>query len=625
MTKQKLFVVWMFIVLLWNIGYPQGIVATVNPNLANQVKSRGFWSDIIDTLTNMSVEGKIDLRLFAIFFILLLLGVLYIFKLNQKLDRSQKALAKELEERKKILEELRIAKEAAEEANKAKSQFLAKMSHELRTPLNAIIGYSEMLQEEAQDIGQTDFIPDLKKINSAGKHLLALINDILDLSKIEAGKMELFLETFDVRNVIEDVITTSKPLIDKNSNTLSLQVSGDLGTMRADMTKFRQILFNLISNASKFTEKGNITLTVSRETFNYQDWISVTVADTGIGMTPEQLQKLFKEFSQADSSTTRKYGGTGLGLVISKRFCEMMGGTISVESEAGKGTKFTVRIPAEVAPTESKPKPTPTPPSVKPQPEPVPVVQPQETILAIDDDPEVLELMRRFLEKEGYRVVTASSGEEGLKLAEQVKPKVITLDVMMPHIDGWQVLSAIKANPAIADIPVIMLTMVDEKNIGYALGATDYLMKPVEKEQLVSILRRYRCEHPPCPVLVVEDDPATREMISRMLLKEGWKVFTAENGRVALMQLEQTIPALILLDLMMPEMDGFEFLAELRKQQKWQSIPVVVITAKDLSHQDRQRLEGSVQRILQKGDYGKEDLLREIKNQVLAVGKLKSK
>jgi signal transduction histidine kinase/DNA-binding response OmpR family regulator len=630
MTKQKLLIAVVLLFLVADIGSPlvrvdrvyrQGIIATINPAVTVQTKVGSFWSDLLDTLTNMSVEGKIDLRLFAIFFILLLLGVFYVFELNQKLDRSKKALAKELDERKKLQEQLQLAKDTAEEANRAKSQFLAKMSHELRTPLNAIIGYSEMLQEEAEALGQADFIPDLKKINSAGKHLLALINDILDLSKIEAGKMELYLENFEVLNTIQDVITTSKPLLDKNTNVLDVQTTSELGTMRADMTKFRQILFNLISNASKFTEKGKITLTASRETLNYKEWISISVTDTGIGMTPEQMDKLFKEFTQADSSTTRKYGGTGLGLVISKRFCEMMGGTIAVESESGKGTKFTVRLPAEVATPEVKPKPA-LPPVISPV-LPKPTAKPQETVLVIDDDQTVLELMQRFLEKEGFNVVTASSGEEGLKRAQELKPKMITLDVMMPHMDGWQVLTTLKANPEVAQIPVIMLTMVDEKNMGYALGATDYLMKPIDKNYLVSILRKYRCDHPPCPVLVVEDDAAIREMISRTLLKEGWKVFTAENGKVGLQRLSENLPALILLDLMMPEMDGFEFLDMLRKNPLWRSIPVVIVTAKDLSLAERQQLEGSVQSILEKGSYTKEDLLNQIRNQVIALGKQK--
>ncbi|MFB3895417.1 MAG: response regulator [bacterium] len=615
-SKPTLFFLSFFISFI-SSGYSQSLSSLSFPIIKAEERADSFWSVFIDTLNRMSVEGKIDLRIFAIFFILLLLGVFYVFRLNKKLDQSRAAIKKELEERLKAEEEMRKAKLAAEEANKAKSQFLAKMSHELRTPLNAIIGYSEMLQEEAQDVGQADFIPDLKKINSAGKHLLALINDILDLSKIEAGKMDLFLESFDIQNTVQDIATTAHPLMEKNKNVFELNCAPNLGSMYADMTRVRQILFNLISNASKFTEKGKITLEVVRDKTDAKEYIKFIVADTGIGMTPEQMQHLFKEFTQADSSTTRKYGGTGLGLAITKKFCEMMGGDISADSEYGKGTRFTVRIPVEVKAPESKPKPVAAPP---PAPKPTWIASPtQDTILVIDDDPEVLDLMSRFLQKEGFNVVTAPSGEEGLKLAQQVKPKAITLDVMMPQMDGWAVLTALKSNPEVASIPVIMLTMVDEKNMGYALGVSDYMTKPIDKDHLVTILRKYRCNHPPCPVLVVEDDQATREMITRMLQKEGWRVYTAENGKIGLEKVTENMPALILLDLMMPEMDGFEFVNELRKNILWRSIPVVVVTSKDLSVEDRQRLEGHVQRIVQKGAYSREALLSEIRDQVKLV------
>jgi signal transduction histidine kinase len=243
---------------------------------------------------------------------------------------------------------LRVAMEAAAQADQAKSQFLANMSHELRTPLNAIIGYSEMLQEEAADTGQDGFIPDLLKIHSSAKHLLALINDILDLSKIEAGKMELFLETFDVANVIKEVATMVQPLVEKNGNALTIQCADDLRLMHADVTRVRQCLFNLLSNASKFTQKGTITLQAARLQQTGQDWIQLCVRDTGIGMTPEQLQRMFKAFSQADASTTRKFGGTGLGLAITRKFCQMMGGDVGVESEYGKGSTFTIQLPATV-------------------------------------------------------------------------------------------------------------------------------------------------------------------------------------------------------------------------------------------------------------------------------------
>jgi PAS domain S-box-containing protein len=510
--------------------------------------------------------------------------------------------------------ELQKAKEAAEEATRVKSDFLANMSHELRTPLNAIIGYSEMLQEEAEDLGQEHFIPDLQKIHGAGRHLLGLINDILDLSKIEAGKMGLYLETFDIAPMIQDVVATITPLVEKDANTLKVHCADDLGTMRADLTKVRQALFNLLSNACKFTERGTLTLGANREMVDGTAWIKFRVSDTGIGMTPEQMGKLFEAFTQAEASTTRKYGGTGLGLTISQKFCQMMGGDITVESAPGQGSTFTILLPAKVVDPEAAlvPRVEEIPATAVPTPEGAP------TVLVIDDDPRVHDLMQRFLRKEGLHMVAAMDGEEGLRLAKTVRPTMITLDVLMPGMDGWAVLSALKSDPELTDIPVIMITIMDEKQMGYTLGAADYLTKPIEWKRLASILQKYKCAHPPCPVLVVEDDAEIRKLLRRRLEKEGWAVAEAENGRVALERMAENRPELILLDLMMPEMDGFQFLEEVRKQEGWRSIPVVVVTAKDLTPEDRLVLSGSVTQILQKGAHSQEELLREIRDLVAA-------
>ncbi len=533
--------------------------------------------------------------------------------------RFEQSLQENNVELERAIAEAAKARETSENANKTKSLFLANMSHELRTPLNAILGYSEMLQEDAADQGLQRFVPDLEKIKGAGKHLLSLINDILDISKIEAGKMELYLETFSVPTLIEEVVETIRPLVKANVNTLRVQCPADLGTMHADMTKMRQSLFNLLSNAAKFTKEGAISLEVSREVMEEHEWIWFRVSDTGIGMTSEQMVKLFQTFSQADTSTTRKFGGSGLGLALTRRFCQMMGGDVTANSVPGESSTFTIKVPAIVSEL-NHPEQEVIPP-VQAQ---VPVVQSRRkdteklpligsSVLVIDDDPIQRDLMRRFLVGEGFPVQTASDGEEGLRLARQFLPVAITLDVMMPGMDGWTVLSRLKADPAVSHIPVVMLTMMDEKKRGYALGAANYITKPMDRKRLAQILKKYSCQHPPCPVLLVEDDAVTRQMMRALLEKAGWAVSEAENGRIALERVAQNRPALILLDLMMPEMDGFEFAANLHRHAEWHSIPIVVLTAKDLTADELLRLNGDVHAVLDKGGLTRDELMQHVR------------
>ena len=409
---------------------------------------------------------------------------------NDELKTRTRELEGEIIHRKQTQEELLKAKHAAEDASRAKSAFLANMSHELRTPLNAIIGYSEMLEEETRDSGKAENLHDLRKIQSAGKHLLSLINDVLDLSKIEAGKMGLHLETFDVSLMVEEMVTTLQPAIAKNSNSVRVRMADDVGMMRADATKVRQILFNLMSNACKFTDHGTIALDVSQSTMEGQDWVRFRVKDTGIGISAKQQEKLFQEFTQADATISRKYGGTGLGLAISYRFVQMMKGRISVESQEGQGSAFTVYLPAQVTldvteATQTEGAGGALAGSNQRKPE-------VDTILVIDDDPAVRDLMSRFLTKLGFRAVAAAGAVEGLRLAREVNPLIITLDVIMPERDGWDVLRHLKADPNLAQIPVIMVTVVDNQAMGFDLGASNYLIKPVDRDRLAVLIEKHR-------------------------------------------------------------------------------------------------------------------------------------
>jgi PAS domain S-box-containing protein len=507
------------------------------------------------------------------------------------------------------MRELDKAREAAEIANRAKSQFLANMSHELRTPLNAIILYTDLLRDEATDRGLKDLLPDLQKISGAAKHLLALINDVLDLSKIESGKLELVLETFDVPAMIRDVVTTIEPLAQKNANRLEVHCPTAVGNMCADLTKVRQSLFNLLSNACKFTESGTIRLEVAR-TERDGDWFTFRVADTGIGMPPEHLGKLFQPFTQVDPSATRRFGGTGLGLAITRHFCEAMGGDITVESKPGVGSTFTIRLPATVGEAKTEPQPAPRPEPACPL---------NSTVLIIDDNAIAREALQKLLNHKGFHAEVAATGEEGLRLARELHPVVIMLDTVMPGMDGRAVLKALKAESELVDIPVVLFTgMAGDRKEAFRLGASDYVMKPIDPDRLTSILRRY-CGSTDRRALVVDDDADLRQRLRNLLEKEGWEVNEAADGREALASLAKQLPGVILLDLVMPGMDGFELLAALQQREELRSVPIVLLTAKDLTATDRQRLSGSIDKMLRKGSLGHEQLLAEIEA-VLAGG-----
>jgi signal transduction histidine kinase/DNA-binding response OmpR family regulator len=522
------------------------------------------------------------------------------------LETLNRELEAKVEER---TSELAGAREAAEAANRAKSTFLANMSHELRTPMNAILGYSEMMMEEAADAGQEGFVSDLQKIHQSGSHLLSLINDVLDLAKVESGKMEAVAEEFAVATVIEEVGVTAEPLMSKNGNRLQVEPAASLGMARQDLTKLRQALLNLLSNAAKFTHEGTVVLRAARSSHDGVDWLTFSVRDSGIGIPADKIGRVFEEFGQADDTTTRDYGGTGLGLPISRRFCQMLGGDLTVESQPGAGSTFTIRVPAVLpgaAPAEQV--------VAEPARADVPIAELRRpgagrTVLVIDDDPDARQLVSRLLAKDDLEVVVAASGEEGIRLAHSLAPAVITLDVMMPEMDGWAVLRALKADPEVRDIPVVMLTMLDEEAKAYSLGATDYLVKPVERDALRSVISGYTEEEAPARALLIDDDPVVRETVGRALADASWEVTEAENGRIALDRLSSARPTLILLDLMMPVMDGFDFLLELHARPEWRDVPVVVLTSKDLTEEDRRMLSGRVEQLYEKNPMSHDQLV----------------
>ena len=502
----------------------------------------------------------------------------------------------------RLVSELEDARQKADAANQTKSQFLANMSHELRTPLNAIIGLTEMLKEDCVEDKLDDFLEPLDRVFNAGKHLLTLINDVLDLSKIEAGRVELYNETFALAPVLEEIIRTTRPLIEANRNKIRLEIAGDVTEITSDQTRIKQVFLNLISNATKFTEGGEIALIARRVPKDNGDLIAVDVRDTGIGMTEVQIGRLFNAFVQADSSTTRKYGGTGLGLTISKQLTQLMGGDVTVQSVPNQGTTFTASFrinnteAVTSAPARLASEPSMTRLKAADQPN-------GKTVLIIDDDPTISELMQRHLVRGGYRVQVASSGKAGLTLARELKPDVITLDILMPEIDGWSILRSLKADPELSTIPVIMASIIDEKNKGFALGAADFLSKPVEREHLISAVQNLIGEKKEARICIVEDDDNLRFAIKESLEKWGANVILAANGREALDLLADASdpPDLILLDLLMPVMNGFDFLQEIRRTAL-KSTPVLVLTGADLTTEESDFLSRETLRVIEKSD-----------------------
>ncbi len=532
----------------------------------------------------------------------------------------------DISDRKAAAQRIMEARDAAERANHAKSEFLANMSHELRTPLNAVIGYAEMLHEEAEDDGNDETLGDLDRILGASKHLLSLINNILDISKIEAGHVELFHETMDLRDLVADVAAVAEPLVARSESELVVECAPGIGEITTDVQRLRQVLVNLMSNAAKFTKKGEVRFGVERvngEDGADADSIVFHVTDTGIGMSESQLDSVFERFTQADSSTTRKFGGTGLGLAIVQELCELLGGSVAAESTEDVGTTFSVTIPShpkEIMPQLNGKTTAPAVAEVTHLDRPralkrgLPDMEEGVKVLIIDDDPDNLEVLTHHLERQGIQAIPCESGEEGLELARKYLPDLVILDILMPEMDGWQVLKDIHAIPELASTPVILCSLLDESRRGYVLGASGYIQKPIQKSALMDVVNRHikHSEDDQPHALVIEDDPASRNLLATMLKKQGFLVSSAENGVKGLECLSEKRPDLIMLDLMMPEMDGFTFLEERVRRDLAQDVPVIVVTAKEMTPEETKRMENRVVETFQKGAYSKDHLLTTI-------------
>lgn len=579
----------------WNVGMPQyGITMFYGMNLLAPLPTTYF---IVYYFIGKGREATVALETQSA----------ELAQANSSLQNLTQNLESTVEKR---TEDLQFALDAAETANRTKSLFLANMSHELRTPLNAIIGYSDILMEDAEELGYDDFIPDLDKIQSAGNHLLSLINDILDISKIEAGKIDLDIEELLFDALLKDSVATIEPALAKNNNSIDLKIEeSEVGVVTIDETKTRQIILNLLSNAAKFTHEGTISVYARRFIDHDVDSIEVKIQDSGIGMTLEQMEGIFQEFTQADETTTRKYGGTGLGLPISRHFARLMGGDIIVASIPGEGSTFTLVIPAVVAKKSMY-----IAAGSKRSTQEFEANATSATVLIIDDDEIVQDLITRQLLRESYNVISAYGGEEGLKAAKESNPDIILLDIMMPTVDGWTVLSRLKEDDTLKYIPVIIHSMVNDKARGFSLGATDYLSKPVDRNVLSTVLKRYvgnREEN--FNILILEDDPNTQDIFKRTAEKQGWSADVAGNGRIGIEKLKKAIPDIILLDIMMPEMDGLEFLDTIRQQPEWQKIPVIAVTAKVLTEDDKIQLRAQAQRVIQKAEHTPSDLAVQIR------------
>ena len=521
-------------------------------------------------------------------------------------------VAERTEDLLRVNTQLMVAKEAADGANRAKSTFIANMSHELRTPLNAVLLYSELLRDEALDAGNSSQVRDLERIKTAGVHLLGLIDNILDISKIEAGRMTTYIEEVCVQDILTKIGSLVTPLVEKNRNRFIVETGTFPESFHTDQKKVEQILCNLIGNAAKFTENGEVRLLVANA--QEEGFLEFQVRDTGIGMTQEQADKLFQEFIQADASTSRKYAGTGLGLAICRKFARLLGGEVSVSSQPGAGSTFTVKLPLQpVAATEKDP---PKPHAARR----APVLGTRGKVLLVVSDESIREDVGQMLTQEGFLVAVATSGDKALQMALEMFPDLIVMDVEVSGGAGWGVLARLKHAPETSAIPVILLGMEEDHLHGLALGASEIIPKPVAKENLLSMMRRVAPRQEDLSVLLVEDDPFAGEALGRLVESQGITVTYARNGIEALAALDLGIPSLILLDLMMPEMDGFTFVEAIQDNPQFAAIPIAILTARDLEPEDLLRLhQPQIQKILRKGTCSRTSLMEMVRMLALSA------
>ena len=501
--------------------------------------------------------------------------------------------------------EMEIARDEAREASDQKTKFFANMSHELRTPLNAILGYGEMLYEDCEDLGYDDLLPDLKKITSSGSHLLSLINNILDLSKIEAGKMELFITSFEIENMVETIKNISEPLAAKNDNAFVVNFDGAMGSMSQDETKLRQCLTNFLSNGFKFTKNGTVTLDVRARSVEGVEFIDFAVIDTGAGMSAEGVAKVFEEYTQAERSTSANHGGTGLGLPISKKFAEMMGGEVVLTSEEGVGSVFTLSVPRECAEYNEDDVDSNI----------INLDADDNLVVLVDDDVAMHDLIKRTISKLNLTLIGATNSEKGMELIREVKPKLILLDVLMPGRDGWSLLKECKTDKELKEIPVIMISQLNQSNLAASLGANDYLTKPIDRSHFVNTVQRLLGTGAKNQkVLVIDDDKDVRELLSRLLKDAGYRPIDARDGKEGLERTKDE-PALIILDLEMPRMDGFEFLDNYIKDvPEDKRAPVLVFSGKDLTDVQEDLLKERVVGLVKKDDVSMDNLSKMIQS-----------